>query len=82
MARPTTPPHHHHHDRVQLQRKVHDARRLLLEAADHLLDVDLATRADDAHRAEVARRQAESVTLAAKRQIEALDDANVTITVP
>lgn len=59
---------------VELQRRVHETRRLLLEAADRLLDVDLALRTGDADRAVVARRQAAAITSAAQHDMAALDD--------
>lgn len=72
-----------HHDRVRLQRRVHRTRRLLLQAADQLLDVDLAVRAGDPDRAEQALRQAAEITAAAQQGIRALDpDPDVTITLP
>lgn len=72
-----------HHGHVRLQRRVHETRRLLLEAADHLLDVDHALRSGDADRAAVARRQAAAATAAAQRRIDDLDpDVTTTITLP
>jgi len=63
---------HLHH--VTLQRRVHETRRLLLEAADRLLDVDLALRTGDQDRALAARRQAAAITSAAQHDIVALDE--------
>lgn len=66
---------------VALQRHVHETRRLLLEAADLLLDVDLALRTGDHDRATRARRQAEAVCSVAQRDMAALplDDDPVVI---
>ena len=58
---------------VALQRRVHETRRLLLEAADLLIDVDLALRTGDEDRAVRARRQAEAVCSAAQRDMAALE---------
>ena len=72
-----------HHDRVRLQRRVHRTRRLLLQAADQLLDVDLAVRGDDADRAEQALQLAAEITASAQDEIEALiPGPQVTITLP
>jgi hypothetical protein len=66
--RPTTNPDLHH-DRVRTQRKVHEARRLLLEAADRLLDVDLALRARDPEQARTAHQDAAAATDTARERI-------------
>lgn len=66
--RPTTNPDLHH-DHVRTQRKVHEARRLLLEAADRLLDVDLALRARDPEQARAAQQDAATVTATARERI-------------
>ena len=72
-----------HHDQVRLQRRVHRTRRLLRQAADHLLDLDLAIRGDDLERAELARRQAADAAAEAQRQLDALDpDLQLVITLP
>lgn len=79
----TTPRTARHHDRVRLQRRVHRTRRLLLQAADQLLDVDIAIRGDDAARAEEALQLAAEITAAAQDEIEALTPGpTVTITLP
>jgi hypothetical protein len=70
--RPTTTPDLHH-DRVRTQRKVHEARRLLLEAADRLLDVDLALRARDPEQAHAAQQEAAAVTDTARERIVELE---------
>ena len=70
-----------HHDRVRLQRRVHQTRQLLLQAADQLLDVDLAVRGDDPARAERALERAAQITAAAQYEICTLDPhPDVTIT--
>ena len=72
-----------HHDRVRLQRRVHRTRRLLLQAADRLLDVDLAIRRDDADSVEETLQLAAEITAAAQDEIEALiPGPQVTITLP
>lgn len=83
METSTTTPTVHHHDRVRLQRRVHRTRRLLLDAADQLLDVDLAIRGDDASRAEEALQLAAEIAASAQEEIEALTPGpEVTITLP
>ena len=83
METSTTTPTARHHDRVRLQRRVHRTRRLLLQAADQLLDVDLAIRGDDAARAEEALQFAAEITASAQDEIEALTPGpKVTITLP
>ncbi len=72
-----------HHDRVRLQRRVHRTRRLLLQAADQLLDVDIAIRGDDAARAEEALQLAAEIAAAAQDEIESLTPGpQITITLP
>lgn len=73
MPRRPTPTPDLHHDRVRIQRKVHEARRLLLEAADHLLDVDLALRARDADQARAAQQEAAAVADTARERIVDLE---------
>lgn len=73
MDRVPAPTTRDHHEHVLLQRRVHETRRLLLEAADHLLDLDHAVRGSDPDRAAVARRRAASVTATAQQKIDVLD---------
>lgn len=61
-----------HRRRVALQQRVHEARRLLLEAADHLLEVDAAARGDDAHRAATSHEHALALLDASHHQVRAL----------
>lgn len=69
MPRRPTPTPDLHHDRVRTQRKVHEARRLLLEAADRLLDVDLALRARDPEQARAAQQDAATAADSARERI-------------
>lgn len=65
-----TPLDHHH--RVALQHRVHDARRLLLEAADRLVDLDAAVQRGDAHLTAAAHRQATSLAAASQQLVDDL----------
>lgn len=63
---------HDHRRRIDLQQRVHEARRLLLEAADQLLDLDEALRRGEHERAAMAQRQAGALVAASGHQLRGL----------
>lgn len=70
-----TTPHLHRHDhrrRVDLQQRVHEARRLLLEAAEQLIDLDEALRRGEGERAARAQQQAGALVAASGHQLRRL----------
>lgn len=70
---PSRPHLRGHHHRVQLQRRIHETRRMLLEAADHLLDVDEAVRVDDTDGAKRSHQQAMAIASAAQHELAKLE---------
>lgn len=63
---------HPHQRRVAVQQRVHETRRLLLEAADRLLELDEAARRDDAERAASVHHQAVALVAASTHQLRFL----------
>lgn len=61
-----------HRRRVALQQRVHETRRLLLEAADRLRDVDEATRRDQALHAADSHEEALELLVASHHQLRLL----------
>lgn len=71
----TSPPLHRHdlhRQRVALQQHVHETRRLLLEAADRLLDLDAAARGEDLDQAAAWHDQAAALLAASEHHLQSL----------
>lgn len=64
---------HDHQRRVALQQRVHETRRLLLEAADRLLDLDEAARRGELDRAATWHDQAAALVSASEHQLRRLE---------
>lgn len=64
---------HDHQRRVALQQRVHETRRLLLEAADRLLDLDEAARRGELDLAAASHSQALALVSASNHQLSRLE---------